>query len=114
MKKKRIIYFVTLSQNAEIVLKQAIDMSSDHEVMIFFDLDGARVLDPTYLKQQAMQQCINLSDLLHKSIQVGIKLFGCQINVLNAVGMKMMDGVELAGVVTFLDLAYEADAVLSY
>lgn len=114
MKKKRIIYFVTLSRNAEIVLKQALDMSNDHEVMIFFDLDGARILDPTYLKQQARQQCVDVTDLLHKSIKAGIRLFGCQMNVMNAGGMKMMDGVELAGVATFLDLSYDADAVLSY
>lgn len=113
MKKKRIIYFVTLSRNAEIVLKQALDMSNDHEVMIFFDLDGARILDPSYLKQQARQQIVDVTDLLHKSIKAGIRLFGCQMNVMNAGGMKMMDGVELAGVATFLDLSYDADAVPS-
>lgn len=114
MKKKRIIYFVTLSRNAEIVLKQALDLSNDCEVLIFFDLDGARILDPTYLKRLARQQSVNVTDLLHRSIMAGIRLFGCQMNVMNAGGMEMMHGVELAGVATFLELSYEADSVLSY
>lgn len=114
MRKKRIIYFVTLSRNAGTVLKQALDLIPDHDVMIFFDLDGAHVLNPDYLKQHSKMELVDVADLLRKSLKANIKLFGCQMNVMNAAGMKMMDGVELAGVATFLDLAYDADAVLSY
>lgn len=114
MKKKRIIYFVTLSTNASIVLRQAVDQSSDHEVMIFFDLDGSRILDKRYLEQNRHKETMNVEHLIKSALLAGVRLYGCQMNVMYAAGMQCMDGVELAGVATFLDLAYDADAVLSY
>jgi predicted peroxiredoxin len=36
------------------------------------------------------------------------------MNILIADGLQLIEGAELAGVVTFLELAYSADAVISY
>lgn len=114
MKSKRIIYFVTLSTNALIVLKEAIDQSSLHQISIFFDLDGSRVLDKRYLKELKDTEATDFESLIQKAIKSGIKLYGCQMNIMFKHGMECIDGVDLAGVATFLDLAYDADAILSY
>ncbi|MCY9657151.1 DsrE/DsrF/DrsH-like family protein [Paenibacillus chondroitinus] len=114
MKRKRIIYFVTLSTNASIVLREAIDRSKEHEVFIFFDLDGSRVLDRRYLKELEEKEATNFKVLLQTAVDQGVKLYGCQMNVMFKNGLECIDGVELAGVAAFLDLAYDADAVLSY
>lgn len=114
MEKRRVIFFVTLSANAASVLKQALDLAVDHDVKIFFDLDGARVLDKRYLAVVKKTEARDLGGLLHSAVNCGIKLFGCQMNVMHASGMQCIEGVELAGVATFLDFAYDADAILSY
>lgn len=114
MKRKRTIYFVTLSSNASIVLREAINQSQHNEVFIFFDLDGSRVLDKRYLKEQKETEATDFNVLLRLAIIKGIKFYGCQMNVMFKNGMDCIDGVELAGVATFLDLAYDADAILSY
>ncbi|MFC4767684.1 DsrE/DsrF/DrsH-like family protein [Effusibacillus consociatus] len=114
MHKKRTIYFVTKSENAPFVLQEAIEKSSEQEVIIFFDLDGARVLDQRYAKKMAREGQYNIVPLFAEALRKGIKLFGCQMNVMGACDMQCIEGVESAGVATFLDLAYEADAVLSY
>ncbi len=114
MNRKRIIYFVTLSSNASIVLRQAIDQASNSEIYIFFDLDGSRVLDKRYLRELKAREAIDFSALLSTALEKRIKLYGCQMNVMFSQGLQIIDGVELAGVGTFLDLAHDADAVLSY
>ena len=86
----------------------------EHEVTIFFDLDGARVLDKRYLKNMDRSHGSDLASLINSAVLAGIKLYGCQMNVLIADGLELVDGAELAGVVTFLELAYQADSVLSY
>ncbi|WP_245917468.1 DsrE/DsrF/DrsH-like family protein [Bacillus canaveralius] len=88
--------------------------NQQNEVAIFFDLDGARVLDQRYLKKMERTHSTELPALLHSALNAGIPLYGCQMNVLMADGLELVDGAELAGVVTFLELAYKADAVLSY
>jgi len=113
-RKKRIIYFVTLSSNASVVLRQAINESLSNEVLIFFDLDGSRVLDKRYLLELKEKESDDLEFLLQSAIDSGVKLYGCQMNVMFKQGLDCIDNVELAGVATFLDLAYEADAILSY
>ncbi|MDF0728622.1 DsrE/DsrF/DrsH-like family protein [Cytobacillus sp. S13-E01] len=114
MTNKKLIYFVSLSSNVPYVLKEALKMvKQNNEVSIFFDLDGARVLDKRYLKKMNRSHG-DLISLLHDALNAGIKLYGCQMNVLIADGLELVDGAELAGVVTFLELAYQADAVLSY
>ncbi|WP_017379388.1 DsrE/DsrF/DrsH-like family protein [Paenisporosarcina sp. TG-14] len=115
MANKKFIYFVSLSSNATYVLKQSLEMVKQHnEVVLFFDLDGARVLDQRYLKKLDRTHGTDLALLLKLALESGIKLYGCQMNVLIADGLELVDGAELAGVVTFLELAYTADAVLSY
>lgn len=114
MANKKLIYFVSLSSNVPYVLKEALKMTKrDNEVSIFFDLDGARVLDKRYL-QKMNRSHGDLTSLINSALDNGIKLYGCQMNVLIADGLELVDGAELAGVVTFLELAYQADAVLSY
>jgi predicted peroxiredoxin len=112
---KKIVYFVSLSSNVPYVLKQALEMvKQEKEVSIFFDLDGARVLDKRYLKKMDRAHGTDMSSLLQSALKTGINLYGCQMNVLIADGLELVEGAELAGVVTFLELAYQADAVLSY
>ena len=57
---------------------------------------------------------IDLQKLMQQTLDKGIKFFGCQMNVLIADGLKLVEGAELSGVATFLETAYQADAVLSY
>jgi predicted peroxiredoxin len=102
MTNKKFVYFVSLSSNVPYVLKK------------FFDLDGARVLDKRYFKKMTRTYGGDLSLLFKLALNAGIKLYGCQMNVLIADGLELIDGAELAGVVTFLEAAYQADAVLSY
>ncbi|WP_409252659.1 DsrE/DsrF/DrsH-like family protein [Bacillus sp. SCS-153A] len=115
MANKKFVYFVSLSSNVPYVLKKAMEMvEQKNDVDIFFDLDGAHVLDKRYLKKMSRTHGVDLSSLLNKALQAGIHLYGCQMNVLIADGLELIEGAELAGVVTFLDRAYQADAVLSY
>jgi len=115
MANKKFIYFVSLSSNASYVIKQSLEMvKQQHEVAIFFDLDGARVLDQHYFNNRNSAHDIDLGKLLQSALASGIKLYGCQMNILIADGLQLIDGAELAGVVTFLELAYAADAVISY
>ena len=115
MLNKKYVYFVSLSSNVPYVLKKAIEMVTlKNQVAIFFDLDGAHVLDKRYLKNINRTHGVDLSLLLQTALEAGIKLYGCQMNVLIADGMELIEGAELAGVVTFLEQAYQADAVLSY
>lgn len=115
MANKKFIYFVSLSSNVPYVLNQALkEVENRNEVSIFFDLDGARVLDKRYLKKMEKRTETNLTTLIHTVLHTGIKLYGCQMNVLIADGLELIAGAELAGVATFLNLAFQADAVLSY
>jgi predicted peroxiredoxin len=115
MANKKFIYFVSLSSNATYVIKQSLEMvKRHHEVAIFFDLDGARVLDQRYFNNRNSAHDIDLGKLLQSALASGIKLYGCQMNILIADGLQLIEGAELAGVVTFLELAYAADAVISY
>lgn len=112
---KNFVYFVSLRSNVPFVLKEALNkVESGNQVSIFFDLDGARVLDKRYFKIRKRNHNVDLASLLQEAVDKGITLFGCQMNVLIADGLELIDGAELAGVVTFLEMAYEADAVLSY
>jgi predicted peroxiredoxin len=112
---KKWVYFVSLSSNVPYVLKDALKKAEQEmEVAIFFDLDGARVLDKRYVKIMERTHNMDLEKLLKTALKRGIKLYGCQMNVLIADGLVLVDGAELAGVATFLEKAYEADAVLSY
>lgn len=115
MSTKRTIFFVTKSENAPIVLQDAIQLAQENqEVMIFFDLDGARPLDLRYARKMAREGIYNILPLFDQAKKLGVKLYGCQMNVMSACGMQSIDGVEHVGVSTFLDLAYNAHAVLSY
>ncbi|KHE72774.1 DsrE family protein [Halobacillus sp. BBL2006] len=115
MDQKKVVYFVSLSSNVPYVLKKALQMvEQNYEVAIFFDLDGARVLDKRYLNFIDRTHGTDLASLIKFSLDVGVQLFGCQMNVLMEDGLELIEGAELAGVVTFLDIAYQADAVLSF
>lgn len=115
MANKKMIYFVSLSSNVPYVLQEALKMKEENnEVSLFFDLDGARVLDKRYLKSMERTHNMDLASLFIKAAEAGIPLYGCQMNVLIAGGLELIDGAELAGVATFLDQAYSADAVLTY
>jgi predicted peroxiredoxin len=112
---KNLVYFVSLSSNAPFVLKEALHhVSQGNEVSVFFDLDGARVLDPKFFKRIDNTHNMDIGSLLTTALSKGIKLYGCQMNVLMADGLELVDGAELAGVATFLDIAFKANAVLSY
>lgn len=112
---KKIVYFVSLSSNVPFVLREALKQAEEKdEVAIFFDLDGARVLDRRYVTEMERFRGIELAALLRTALDRGIKLYGCQMNVLIADGLELVEGAELAGVVTFLEIAYQADSVLSY
>ena len=115
MANKKLVYFVSLSSNVPYVLKRALkNVEEKNEVSIFFDLDGARVLDKRYMKIMERTHNMDLQKLMQQSLDKGIKFFGCQMNVLIADGLELVDGAELSGVATFLETAYQADAVLSY
>ncbi|WP_079506082.1 DsrE/DsrF/DrsH-like family protein [Mesobacillus jeotgali] len=115
MAKKKFVYFVSLSSNVPFVLKKALqNAEEENEVAIFFDLDGARVLDKRYLKMMERTHNIDLQRLMQQAMDMGVKFFGCQMNVLIAHGLELVEGAALSGVATFLETAYQADAVLSY
>jgi predicted peroxiredoxin len=112
---KKWVYFVTLSSNAPYVIREGIERRKmGDEVKIFFDLDGAYVLDKRYTQKMERSHGVDMEHLLQEALSAGIGLYGCQMNILVADGLDLVDGVELAGVVTFLEIAYNADAVLSY
>lgn len=115
MANKKLVYFVSLSSNVPYVLKDSIKKAEQgNEIAIFFDLDGARVLDKRYLKIMERTHNIDLAQLMSRAMEMGIMFFGCQMNVLIADGLELVDGAQLAGVATFLETAYGADSVLSY
>ncbi|RSD27253.1 DsrE/DsrF/DrsH-like family protein [Mesobacillus subterraneus] len=115
MAKKKLVYFVSLSSNVPFVLKQALkNAEQENEVSIFFDLDGARVLDKRYLKVMERTHNMDLEKMMKQALAQGVQFFGCQMNVLIADGLELIEGAQLSGVATFLDTAYKADAVLSY
>jgi len=115
MTTKKVVYFVSLSSNVPHVLKEALEKADEkNEVKIFFDLDGARALDQRYLNQLNRTHGTDLEALLKTALASGVKLYGCQMNVMIADGLVLVDGVEVAGVATFLETAYQADDVLSY
>ncbi|CAM3851428.1 DsrE/DsrF/DrsH-like family protein [Mesobacillus thioparans] len=115
MANKKFVYFVSLSSNVPYVLKKALKKAAEeNEVSIFFDLDGARVLDKRYLKIMERTHNIDLQKMMQQAMNLGIRFYGCQMNVLIADGLELVEGAELSGVATFLEAAYQADAVLSY
>lgn len=112
---KKFIYFVSLSSNVPYVLTEALEhIKKNNKVEVFYDLDGARILDKRYLKKMNRVHGIGIESLIRTAISKGIKMYGCQMNVLIADGLELIEGAELAGVVTFLESAYQADAVLSF
>jgi predicted peroxiredoxin len=115
MANKKFVYFVSLSSNVPFVLKKALQNAVDeNDVAIFFDLDGARVLDKRYLKVMERTHNIDLQKLMQQAMDMGVQFYGCQMNVLIAHGLELVEGAKLSGVATFLETAYQADAVLSY
>ncbi|KUO95512.1 DsrE/DsrF/DrsH-like family protein [Ferroacidibacillus organovorans] len=114
MKTGHIVYFIARSERVPHVLKDALRRSTTYEIDLFFDLDGTHALDTRYADQLSKELEINLAALFEQVIQAGIHLYACQMNVMNSCHLHCIDGVEPAGVVTFLECAYRADAVFSY
>lgn len=115
MSKRRTVYFISISENAPVVLQEAVLLAKEgQEVMIFFDLDGSRVLDQRYAGKMKREGIYDILSLFDEAKSLDVKLYGCQMNVMIACGMQCIDGIEHVGVSTFLDLAYDADAVFSY
>ncbi len=111
---KRVVYFVARSENVPSVLQEVLKRSNVQAVSIFFDLDGTRALDERYVMQISLEKRIDLPKLFKQALDSGVKLYACQMNVMNMCELHCIEGVESAGVVTFLEHAYEADAVFSY
>ncbi|KYP81919.1 DsrE/DsrF/DrsH-like family protein [Ferroacidibacillus organovorans] len=114
MKTRHIVYFIARSERVPQVLKDALQRISTHEIDLFFDLDGTHALDKRYANHLSKELGIDLLALFEQAIQAGIHLYACQMNVMNSCHLHCIDGVEPAGVVTFLECAYRADAVFSY
>ncbi|MFX4303503.1 DsrE/DsrF/DrsH-like family protein [Alicyclobacillus tolerans] len=114
LKLKKVVYFVARSENVPHVLQEALFRSPTQNVTIFFDLDGARALDEHYARLISQEKKINLFQLLQQARDAGIEMFVCQMNVMESCQIHCLDGIASAGVVTFLEYSYEADAIFSY
>ncbi|WP_245680578.1 DsrE/DsrF/DrsH-like family protein [Bacillus marinisedimentorum] len=102
---------MTRSENCLRVFQKAVERADGSEVMIFFDLDGARCLDEKWLS--ARQEPV-LQSYIEQAVAKGVRLFGCQLNVMGIDENRLITGAVSAGVATFLEYAYEAKAVFSY
>ncbi len=111
MEKNRWVYFVTRSENCLRVFQKALERVGDSEVMIFFDLDGTRCLDKNCLSDRQEPE---LQHSIEEAVEKGIRLFGCQLNVMGIDEERLVKGAVSAGVATFLEYSYEAKAVFSY
>lgn len=115
MDTKQIVYFIARSENVPRVLQESIDrVGEGQKVTIFFDLDGTRALDEHYAKQISLNQNVNLPGLFKKAVEADIKMYVCQMNVMESCQLHCAARVESAGVVTFLEYGYQADAIFSY
>ena len=68
-------------------------VKQQHEVAIFFDLDGARVLDQRYFNNRNSAHDLDLGKLLQSALASGIKLYGCQMNILIADGIQLIEEI---------------------
>lgn len=111
---KQVVYFIARSENVPFVLQEAIRRIQSEKVFLFFDLDGTRALDERFAKQISQEQNVDLRLLFQQAVESNVKIYVCQMNVMESCQLHCAEGIESAGVVTFLEHGYQADAVFSY
>lgn len=113
---KSVLYFVVRSGEVPYVLREALRRASlNQRVFVYFDLDGARALDSTYMHHLSQVKQVDTLNLLTQCMASSlIHMYVCQMNVMQACELHSLEGLESAGVVTFLEHAYMCDAVFSF
>jgi len=101
----------------------------DTEVMIFFAFDGIQLIHkemmenlPVPNNKKDMEEALakgnvpTIPELVNMVKDLGVKMIACQMTMdLYAIQLKdLVDGVETAGAVTFLDYALDADVTFSF
>lgn len=103
--------------------------ASDAEVSIFFTFEGLNIIHrqasaalsmPSHLQgyQEKFRSAgsPSIPDLLEMARESGVRMIACQMtmDIMDIAKEDLIDGVETAGAVTFLDEAFQADTTVSF
>ncbi len=103
--------------------------ATDHEVAIFFTFEGLNMIHQEANQQLPMPEgkehfaegftkanVPGIPELIAMAQELDVKFIGCQMTM-DVLGLEkevFVDGIEVAGAVTFLDFAQDADVTLTF
>lgn len=103
--------------------------ATDAEVQVFFTFDGLDIIHVNaaekltlpaekqhYVEGLQKANVPPITDMIQMAQESGVRFIACQMtmDVLELTKEDLMDGVDVAGAMTFLDFAYDADVSLTF
>ncbi|WDL95510.1 DsrE/DsrF/DrsH-like family protein [Alicyclobacillus sp. ALC3] len=103
--------------------------ATDAEVQVFFTFDGLRIIQrgaaaeltvasdkQHYIEGLQRANVPPIGEMLELAQESGVKFIACQMtmDVLGLTQEDLIDGVVVAGAMTYLDFAYDADVTLTF
>lgn len=103
--------------------------ATDTEVQVFFTFDGLDIIHVNasekltlpsekqhYLKGFQEANVPQITDMIQMAQESGVKFIACQMtmDVLGLTKEDLIEGADVAGAMTFLDFAYDADVSLTF
>ncbi len=103
--------------------------ATDAEVQVFFTFDGLRIIQrgtaaeltvspdkEHYIEGLQRANVPPIAEMLELAQESGVKFIACQMtmDVLGLTQEDLIDGVVVAGAMTYLDFAYDADVTLTF
>ncbi len=118
MKKKQSILYIQTTdiperQYSPLVLAQTAKMMDIKPIVYYLGL-GLKILKPGAAEKIKLSSFPSLSDMIKKTLDMGIEIFVCQASkqMLGWEKADLIPGVKIVGAATLNDLALDADATM--
>ncbi len=92
-------------------------LASDMDVMIFFSMSGLNIIKKGGAEEIVLPNApMTLTDLINTTKEQGIRLVACSTAcpIMGLEKEDLLDGVEMAGIATFINEAKDSDIVLTF